>query len=583
MVRRAVAGCFVLTIVAGVGLGSMAQASSAQSSQAYVLLVTVDHAGFSDVFGGDGRASALASLGGAGMVSQRLTLGTTIQGVFGSGSRPYGQLDAGSVAGVGGGVDQKKLGAVFDRMEVALRPMHSSDVVVLFVSRSPSYADVRAGDELGVIAMAMGTGAQIEQALHSSRSATTVPALSSDSTRRDGAVTTSDIAVTIANLTRTPVPSSVIGAVIHPTDAAAPFDLYQRYRDQRRLTVPVGVATGIYVAVAGLFALAIGLKGARVSVELRTMAGWAAISTVPLGLALLEVGRFPRLTYAMVAPFLIGVTVLGTTATIMLARRLGAVRALVWLGAAVFAVLAVEAAMGWPGAVTPLLGGSQLDGGRFFGLPNAFIGLVLGSTLFVSLGLPWVWAGTVLLFCVGLAVGSPWFGSDLGGAITLCSAAGLWWGLRTRARMPSTVLVTGAAALAGAVLVVLAQRYLASSPTHITHFAEGSGHAGGIAGTAVERLRIGVKLLVTHPFAVLPVAGVPVALWAVLRPGPRLGRVLQKEPVFTAALVTILLGSVVAYAVNDTGASALGLGFASAVAALLFVPLMDRDDTEVTV
>ena len=123
---------------------------------------------------------------------------------------------------------------------------------------------------------------------------------------------------------------------------------------------------------------------------------------------------------------MIGVTVLGTTVTIMLARRLGAVRALVWLGAAVFAVLAVEAAMGWPGAVTPLLGGSQLDGGRFFGLPNAFIGLVLGSTVFVSLGLPRVWTGVTLLFCVGLAVGSPWFGSDLGGAITMCATAGLW-------------------------------------------------------------------------------------------------------------------------------------------------------------
>jgi hypothetical protein len=580
MIRRAV-GYFVLMIVAGIGLSSAADATTAQRSYTNVLLVTVDHAGFRDVFGGDDRALALASLGGAGLVSQRLTLGTTIQDVFGPWSRPFGQMDGGSVAGAGGGVDPAKLGAVFDRLEVALRPMHASDVVVMFVSRSPSYADVRAGDELGVIAMATGTGKQIEQALHSSPAATRVPALSSDSTRRDGAVTTSDIAVTIANLTQTPVPSSVTGAVIHPTDAPAPFDLYQRYRDQRRLTVPIGVAAGIYVTVAGLFALVMGFKGSRISERLRMAAAWTAISIVPLGLALLEVGRFPRLTYAVVIPFLIGVTVLGTTATVMLARRRGAVRALVWLALAAFVALAIEAAMGWPGAVTPLLGGSQLDGGRFFGLPNAFIGLVLGSAVFVALGLRRTWAGMILLFSAGLVVGSPWFGSDLGGAITLCAVAGIWWGARSRARLVRTALVAGATALGGAVLVVLTQRYLASSPTHITHFAEGSGHAGGIVGTVEERLRIGVKLLVTHPFAVLPVVGVPVALWAVLRPGPGLRPVLQREPAFTAALITILLGSVVAYAVNDTGASALGLGFASAVAAMLFVLLMVRREAPI--
>ena len=475
---------------------------------------------------------------------------------------------------------------MFDReaaVAAKLFPAGQGSGTLIFVSRSPSASDVRAGDELGVVIIASGTGGQIKAALRTSPAPTSAPALTSDSTRRDGAVTTSDIAFTIGTLTQTPIPPGVTGAVIRPTTAPAPFDLYQRYRDQRRLTVPIGVATGVYAAIAGLFALGVAYRRRRTSPGVQMAAAWAAMSIVPLGLALLEVGRLPRLTYAMVVPFLLGFTVLGTTATAALASRIGAVRALVWLGAAVFAVLAVEAAMGWPGAVTPLLGGSQLDGGRFFGLPNAFIGLVLGSTVFVSLGLPRVWTGVTLLFCVGLAVGSPWFGSDLGGAITMCATAGLWWGLRTRARMLRAALVTGTAALAGAVLVVLSQRYLASSPTHITHLAEGSGHAGGIAGTVVERLRIGVKLLVTHPFAALPVAGVPVALWAVLRPGPRLGRVLQKEPAFAAAVVTILMGSVVAYAVNDTGASALGLGFASAVAASLFVPLMDRDDAEVTV
>ena len=58
--------------------------------------------------------------------------------------------------------------------------------------------------------------------------------------------------------------------------------------------------------------------GATVGVDLGTTwtaAAWAGISIAPLGLALLEVGRLPRLTYAGVIPFLAGLTVVLTTGT----------------------------------------------------------------------------------------------------------------------------------------------------------------------------------------------------------------------------------------------------------------------------
>jgi hypothetical protein len=576
-----IAAPFLLALVAGFGTGSPAEAATSGATN--VIVVTFSAAGFNDVFDGDPRAYALASLGGAALVSQRLSLTTTLQGVFGRWNAPYWHVDGGSMTGSDGIVDTPKLAGLFDK-EVAvagkLFPAGQTGTLI-FVSTSPSPQDAQAGDELGVVIIAKGTADEIRAAMQRSPAPTAFPSLTSDSTRRDGAVTTSDIAVTIAQLVGAPVPSGTIGAEIRASDAPGPFSLYQRYRDQRRLTVPIGVAAGVYAAIAAVFALGVGLRGSHVSERLRTSAAWAAISIVPLGLALLEVGRLPRLTYAGVIPFLIGVTALLTSAAVVIARRRGAVPAVSALGIVVLCALAVEAATDWPGAVTPLLGGSQLDGGRFFGLPNAFIGLVLGSAVFAALGLRRLWAGVALLFAAGILIGSPWFGSDLGGAITICGVAGLWWGARSRAPMVRTVLATAVSALAGTVLVVLTQRYLASSATHITHFAEGSGHPGGFVATVAERLRIGVKLLVTHPFALLPVAGVPVALWAVLRPRPGLRAVLQGEPAFRAAVITILCGSVIAYGANDTGASALGLGFASAMAGLLFVPLIARRETMV--
>ncbi|MEA2557393.1 MAG: hypothetical protein QOG88_931, partial [Actinomycetota bacterium] len=483
------AGPFFLGLVAGFGTGSPADAAA--SGTATVIVVTFSDAGFNDVFAGDPRAYALASLGGAALVSQRLSLATTLQGVFGAGNPPYRHVDGGSMTGADGNVDSANLGALFDKeaaVAVNLFPAGETGTLI-FVSTAPSPADVRAGDELGVVIVASGTADQIRAAMERSPTPTTFPSLTSDSTRRDGAVTTSDIAVTIGHLVGAPVPSGAIGAEIRASDAPGPFALYQRYRDQRRLTVPIGVAAAVYTALVALFALLVGLRGPQVSDRLRTSAAWAGISIVPLGLALLEVGRLPRLTYAGVIPFLIGVTAVLTTAIVVIGRRKGAVPAVVALGTVVLCVLAVEAAMDWPGAVTPLLGGSQLDGGRFFGLPNAFLGLVLGSAVSVALGLRHVWAAAALLFAVGIVIGSPWFGSDLGGAITLCAVAGSWWGVRSRASVVRTVLAAGASALVGTVLVVLTQRYLASSATHITHFAEGSDNAGGFVATVAERLR----------------------------------------------------------------------------------------------
>ncbi|MEA2554895.1 MAG: hypothetical protein QOI60_226, partial [Actinomycetota bacterium] len=88
------AGLFFLGLVAGFGTGSPAEAAA--SGTATVIVVTFSDAGFNDVFAGDPRAYALASLGGAALVSQRLSLATTLQGVFGGGNPPYRHVDGGS-------------------------------------------------------------------------------------------------------------------------------------------------------------------------------------------------------------------------------------------------------------------------------------------------------------------------------------------------------------------------------------------------------------------------------------------------------------------------------------------------------
>jgi hypothetical protein len=214
-------------------------------------------------------------------------------------------------------------------------------------------------------------------------------------------------------------------------------------------------------------------------------------------------------------------------------------------------------------------------------LPNAFIGLLLGGSLYVAQRLPRT-SGTVLIAAAGLFAGAPWTGSNIGAAVTLFAAAGIWWGLRGGLVWWRTAIAAVASIAAGTILVVAAHRYLTSAPTHITTFSE---HTGGIAGLwekFVDRLGVGFDLIADNPFALLPVIGVLVMLVVVLRPPGPIRRSFEEAPVWRLALLTIVVGSVVAYLVNDSGAAAMGEGLTTSLAGMLYVSLRLRDDMMTT-
>ncbi len=313
----------------------------------------------------------------------------------------------------------------------------------------------------------------------------------------------------------------------------------------------------------------------------RGLSAWVAISSPFLALSLLLVGHLPSLTYMTVIPFVVATTALGALALMPAARRWGTLGAVAAAGVVLLGALAIEAALGWTAALTPLLGGSQLDGGRFFGLPNAFIGLLLGGSIYVAQRLPRI-HGAAVIAAAGLFAGSPWTGSNIGAAVTLFAAAGIWWGLHGELAWWRTAIAAVAAIAAGTVLVVVAHRYLTSAATHITTFSEHTGGIRGLWHTFVDRLGVGADLIAQNPFALLPVIGVLGMLVVVLRPPGPVRASFQEAPVWRLALLTIVAASVVAYLVNDSGAAAIGEGFTTSLAGLLYVSLRWRDGMMMT-
>jgi hypothetical protein len=394
-------------------------------------------------------------------------------------------------------------------------------------------------------------------------------ALTSDSTRRAGVVATVDPAATVAEWLDLPYDA---GAPIRATDQPAPLDLYARYLQQRRLAVPVAAVSWTLMGVAALASVLALRFRRRLSDRTLVAAGALAASLPWLALALLLVGHLPSLTPWTVGAFLLVFTAAGVAFSRWVAVARGILFSIATTGAVILLALAVEAAIGWPAAVTPLAGGGQLDGGRFFGMPNAEIGLVLGAALFVAHRLPPV-VGAALLAACAVVAGSPWTGANFGAAITLFAAAGLWLGVRTRRPWWSVGLLTAAITSAGMLVVSVMHRYLTDRPTHVTAFLERTDGVTGVVERAVDRLGIGLQLMADSPFSALPVLGTLVLLVVVSRPPPSIADSFETRDRWRDALLVILLGSVVAYLTNDTGAAALGFGFGLAMSGLLDVSL----------
>jgi hypothetical protein len=197
---------------------------------------------------------------------------------------------------------------------------------------------------------------------------------------------------------------------------------------------------------------------------------------------------------------------------------------------------------------------------------------VLGSAMFVAHRIR-VGSGVLLLAACAVIAGSPWTGSNFGAAITLFAAAGMWFGIRRRRPWWIIALITGAITAIGTAAIALMHRYLTDRSTHVTAFLEETDGAMGAIDRQLERLGVGLDLIVDNPLALIPVVGTLLLLIVVLRPPTAIAQSFDGHDAWRDAVLVILLGSIVAYLAEDTGAAAIGFAFGFALSGLIDVSL----------
>jgi hypothetical protein len=506
-----------------------------------------------------GGAGLLANSGDVGVISSSVLTDDDVQL---AGSLELDPRRTGGLEGVGREIRTLIEGSTNDEL-----------LVIVYTSR-PSHEMLGSNDELHGIAAAVGPPGVLLPGTGEQGS------LTSASTRRDGIVAGGDIWQTVdtflgARANRLGAGKLPPGEPIEIIPGPPPFELHERYLAQRRMYVPIGTAGSIYLAIAGLGAIVVLALGSRIPRGVRRIFGWGSLSVAALATALLAAGHLPNLTYATVVPFVALVTVFGTLAFAPLEHR-DVLLIPAGIGIAVLAYFAVEAVLAWTAALTPFVGGSELDGGRFYGLPNVFIGLLIGACLWIAQRLRTL-AGFALLVAVALFAGLPYLGANLGGGVSLFAAAGLWLAIRERARLGvwrSLAVFVGVTLLGTA--VILAAHAISPFETHVTRFEEQSGGLAGVFERIGDRLQVGFDLIARNPFALIPVVGLPIAIAAVLRPPAALRPSLQRSPAWRDAILVTLLAGVVAYLANDSGPAAAGFAFGLGLGGLLGVSLLSE-------
>lgn len=388
--------------------------------------------------------------------------------------------------------------------------------------------------------------------------------LTSDSTRTNGYVLSTDVAPTILARLGIAVPSQMSGQPIRAegsVDAAAIESLGARMAviSERRGPV-IGVSLLVWLVVFGLAALVSSDRVGRVAIRL------AGLSIVYLPLLLLAAAALEpgqdteQLLVMFGAPLLAALTLF----------LLGGLRALAVASGLVVGALAIDVIAGSPLTSLSLLGPNPGLGVRFYGIGNeleALLGVLVVAGTGAALAGFWprlterrsaaTFLAVSLLSAIVFAAGR--FGADVGAAIVL-PVGGAVAAAAIASERRRTVLLVIAAPVAVLALIALAD-LVTGANAHLTRSVLDAGGLSDLADVAQRRLQLSAHSFV-RPIVIffLPLIAALAALAFWQR--ARLREWLQPAPALRAGLIGALAATVVGTLANDSGALLLEIGSA---------------------
>jgi hypothetical protein len=388
--------------------------------------------------------------------------------------------------------------------------------------------------------------------------------LTSDSTRLDGYVLSTDIAPTVLRRFGIAVPDEVSGEEIEAegdADPAAVESLGARMAEIPRRRGPVvGFALLAWLVALALAAVVSGGRLTRAGVRL---AGLAVVYLPPIllaGAALEASQGVEQLLTVFGAPLLSALTL----------AALGGYRALAFASGMTVLAYAIDVLAGSPLTSLSLLGPNPGLGVRFYGIGNELEALlavlvIAGTGAALAGFAPRLspraasasFLGTGLAAAFVFAAGR--FGADVGAAIVLPLGAAVAAATVGSGRRRALLLALAAPVAAFALLALV--DLLSGADAHLTRTVLDAGGLDDLGDVAQRRLELSAHSFarpVVYLFLPLLLA---VAAWAILW-RERIGAWLRHSPSMRAGLAGALAATLIGALANDSGALLLEIGAA---------------------
>ena len=389
--------------------------------------------------------------------------------------------------------------------------------------------------------------------------------LTSDSTRMDGYVLSTDVAPTILEHYGTEIPPEMSGQPIRSEGTVDVAEIEALGARMDVISSRRGPVIGLSIAAWLLLALAVSLVAGT---------AWARSAVRLLGLSIVYLPLLLLLAAALEPGETAEALLVGIGAPALAALTLALLpgyRALAAASALTVVAYAVDVIAGSPLTSLSLLGPNPGLGVRFYGIGNELEALLAVLVVAgVGAGLTGFAAGTSrrsaaaaflvsgLLAAFIFAAGR--FGADVGAAIVFpLGAAVAAVAITGRGRRPLALVVIAApiAVLALLALVDL----LSGANAHLTRSVLDAGGFADLADVAQRRLQLSVRSFARPVLLVFLPVVVGLALLAYLR-RDRLRAWLEPAPAMRAGLLGGLAATAIGTLANDSGALLLEIGAA---------------------
>jgi hypothetical protein len=397
--------------------------------------------------------------------------------------------------------------------------------------------------------------------------------LTSDSTRTDGYVLSTDIAPTILSHFDLSKPSAMNGEPMRAEGSIDPEAIQERL--DRMEDIPDRRAPVVILSLVGWIAVA-AIVGLLAPTLRRRALAWLALAFAYMPLMLLA--------GAAIEPGAVAEGLLvGMGAAALAAVTLALVRGWMALGiacATTVVAYAIDVMTGSDLTKLSLLGPNPVFGVRFYGIGNELEALIavmvpvaVGAALTARSPSRNLAVGSFLAVGIlaGLIFAAGQFGADVGAAIVLSVGAAvaaimlLWAPGASRWRIAATLIAVPIAAVAAVALIDL----ISGGDSHLTRSVIDAGGAGDLADIAQRRLELSAHDFTQaagNPLFWAVIVGICGAIWQ----WRRIDGWLRPAPFARAGVTGACAAVAVGVLVNDSGATFLVLGSLALGATLAF-------------